>query len=90
VILRNAGQPLGFYPFGRCCRFSSLFEAASVFLARFVFALLACVRSGKYDPSDPILRFVRAGTIFFGVAIVFNAAQGIWLAGHRETACRFR
>ncbi|HKA36078.1 MAG TPA: DUF542 domain-containing protein [Thermoanaerobaculia bacterium] len=88
VILRNAGQPLGFYAAGRLLSLlSSAAEAASVFLfARFVFALLARVRAGKYDPSDPILRFVRAGTIFFGVAILFNAAQGIWLAGHRETA----
>jgi hypothetical protein len=88
VILRNAGQPLGFYPIGRMLSLlSSVFEAASVFLfARFVFELLARVRAGKYDPSDPILRFVRAGTIFFAVAILFNTAQGIWLAGHVETA----
>ena len=88
VIVRNAGQPLGFYPIGRMLSLvSSLLEVASVFLfARFVFALLARVRSGKYDPADPILRFVRIGTIFFGVAIVFVAMQGIWLAGHVETA----
>ena len=88
VILRNAGQPLGLYPAGRLMSLlSSLLEAASVFLfAQFVFDLLARVRAGKYDPSDPILRFVRVGTVFFGVAMLFNAAQGIWLAGHAETA----
>lgn len=88
VILRNIGQPLGFYPIGRLLSLVSAgLEAASVLLfARFVFALLARVRAGKYDPSDPILRFVRWGTIFFVVAIAFVAAQGVWLAGHIETA----
>jgi hypothetical protein len=88
VILRNIGQPLGFYPIGRLLSLVSAgLEAASVLLfARFVFALLARVRAGKYDPSDPILRFVRWGTIFFVAAIAFVAAQGVWLAGHIETA----
>lgn len=88
VILRNAGQPLGFYPAGRMLSLLSAgLEAASVFLfARFVFALLARVRAGKYDAADPILRFVRVGTIFFAVAAALVAAQGIWLAGHVETA----
>jgi hypothetical protein len=87
VLLRNAGQPLGFYAIGRVLSLVSAgLETASVFLfARFVFALLARVRAGKYDPSDPILRFVRLGTLFFVVAAAFLAAQGIWLAGHRET-----
>lgn len=99
VILRNAGQPLGAYAIGRALSVVSAgLEAASVLLfARFVFALLARVReglraqaapakAGKYEPSEPILRFVRIGTIFFGVAIAIVAAQGIWLAGHVETA----
>jgi hypothetical protein len=88
VILRNIGQPLGFYPIGRLLSLVSAgLEAASVLLfARFVFALLARVRAGKYDPSDPILRFVGWGTIFFVVAIAFVAAQGVWLAGHIGTA----
>ncbi len=87
VLLRNAGQPLGFYAVGRVLSLVSAgLEVASVFLfARFVFALLARVRAGKYDPSDPILRFVRMGTLFYAVAAAFIAAQGIWLAGHRET-----
>jgi uncharacterized protein involved in response to NO len=110
VILRNIGQPLGFYPIGRLLSLVSAgLETASVLLfARFVFALLARVRAGqpaearrrqsssgasatsakagKYDSSDPILRFVRWGTIFFVAAIAFVAAQGVWLAGHIETA----
>lgn len=88
VILRNVGQPLGFYPIGRMLSLVSAgLEAASVFLfARFVFALLARVRAGKYDPKDPILRFVRVGTILFAAAALLVAAQGIWLAGHVETA----
>jgi uncharacterized protein involved in response to NO len=88
VILRNIGQPLGFYAIGRLLSLVSAgLEAASVLLfSRFVFALLARVRAGKYDPSDPILRFVRWGTIFFVAAIAFVAAQGVWLSGHLETA----
>jgi hypothetical protein len=87
VLLRNAGQPLAFYPIGRLLSFVSAgLEAASALLfARFVFALLASVREGKYDRRDPILRFVAIGTLFFLVAMIFNAAQGIWLAGHPET-----
>ncbi len=88
VILRNAGQPLGFYPIGRLLSLvSAALEAASALLfARFVFVLLARVREGKYDSKDPILRFVRWGTVSFVAAIAFVAAQGVWLAGHIETA----
>jgi hypothetical protein len=88
VIARNAGQPLGFYPIGRLLSLLSAgLEVASVLLfARFVFALLRRVRAGKYDPKDPILRFVRIGTIFFMAAALLVAAQGVWLAGHVETA----
>lgn len=88
VILRNAGQPLGFYPIGRgLSLLSAGLEAASAILfARFVFALLFRLREGKYDRTDPILSFVRLGTIFFLVAMALVAAQGIWLAGNVETA----
>ncbi|HEY7573918.1 MAG TPA: DUF542 domain-containing protein [Thermoanaerobaculia bacterium] len=88
VILRNAGQPLGFYPAGRLMSLlSSLAEgAAALLFARFVFALLSAVRDGKYDRSDPLLRFVAAGTLYFVLAMAINAAQGIWLAGNLETA----
>jgi hypothetical protein len=88
VLLRNVGQPLAFYPIGRALSFLSAgFETSSVLLfARFVFTLLARVREGKYDRKDPILRFVAIGTCFFLVAIAFDAAQGVWLAGHFETA----
>jgi uncharacterized protein involved in response to NO len=87
VILRNAGQPLGFYPIGRVLSLVSagLEVGSALLFARFVLALLARVRQGKYDPSDPILRFVRNGTIFFAAAMAFVVAQGIWLAGHVET-----
>src|SRR5262249_18814982 len=88
VILRNAGQPLGFYPIGRALSFVSaaLETAGGLLFARFVLELLTRVREGKYDLKDPILRFLRAGTFFFLVAIFFVAAQGVWLAGNVETA----
>jgi len=88
VILRNIGQPLGFYPIGRILSLVSAgLEVAAVLLfARFVFALLSRVRHGKYDRTDPIFAFVAIGTIFFVVSAAFLAAQGIWLAGHVETA----
>lgn len=88
VLLRNAGQPLGFYPAGRSMSFlSALLEGFSALLfAQFVFGALRVAREGKYDRADPLLRFVRAGTIYFLAAIALNAAQGLWLAGHLETA----
>jgi hypothetical protein len=88
VILRNAGQPLQFYAVGRVLSFvSAAMElAAGLLFARFVFALLAEMRVGKYDRRDPILRFVRIGTVFFVGALVLVGAQGIWLAGNRDTS----
>ena len=88
VVLRNAGQPLGFYPIGRILSLVSAgLEVASVLLfSGFVFALLRRVQPGKYDRSDPILSFVRIGTFSLLAAAGFIAAQGIWLAGHVETA----
>jgi uncharacterized protein involved in response to NO len=91
VIARNVGQPLGFYPFGRAMSLlSTLLESAAAFLfMRFVFRLLRSVQEGKYDRRDPLLRFVRSGTIFLGVAMGVNALQGIWLAGHVDTNLPF-
>ena len=88
VILRNAGQPLGFYPVGRVLSLLSagLEMASTLLFVSFVFGLLARVRAGKYDRGDPILRFVAMGAVFFAVAIIFVAAQGVWLAGRVETA----
>ena len=88
ILARNAGQPLGFYAAGRALSLLSAgLEAASVALfALFVFRLLRRVRDGKYDRRDPLLRFVTAGTIYFTAAIAIVVAQGIWLAGHIETA----
>ena len=88
VVLRNVGQPLGFYPIGRLLSLASagMEIAAGFFFVRFVFALLSAVRAGKYDRSDPILRFVRIGTVLFAGALAVVGAQGIWLAGNRDTS----
>ena len=88
VIARNVGQPLGFYPIGRALSLASAgLEGASAGLfAGFIFALLRRVKEGKYDRRDPLLRFVTAGTIYFAAAMAVVALQGIWLAGHVETA----
>lgn len=88
VILRNVGQPLQFYAVGRVLSFVSagMELAAGLIFARFVFALLAAMRVGKYDRRDPILRFVRIGTVFFVGALLVVGAQGIWLAGNRDTS----
>lgn len=88
VILRNIGQPYNVEPAGRLISFlSAAMEAAAALLfAGFVFGALSRARSGKYGPTDPILRFVRAGTVYFLAAMALDAGQGVWLAGHRETA----
>jgi uncharacterized protein involved in response to NO len=87
VLLRNAGQPFGLHPAARLLSLlsSALELAAAVLFVRFVFALLAKVREGKYDRKDPLLRFVRAGTLYFLVAMLIVGAQGIWLAGNTDT-----
>jgi hypothetical protein len=88
VILRNVGQPLGFYPVGRL---TSLVSAAmelagGALFVVFVFQLLGELTAGKYDRKDPIIRFVRVGTSFFAAALLLVGAQGVWLAGNPETA----
>lgn len=87
VLLRNASQPFGFHPAGRLLSLLSAgMEAASaVLFIRFVFGLLAAVREGKYDRKDPLLRFVRAGTVYFALAMALVACQGLWLAGTVDT-----
>jgi uncharacterized protein involved in response to NO len=87
VLLRNIGQPFGLQPVGRLLSLlsSALEVASAVLFVRFVFALLARVREGKYDRKDPLLRFVRAGTLYFSAAMLIVGAQGIWLAGHMDT-----
>ena len=87
VLLRNAGQPFGLLPVGRLLSLlSAAMELTSGLLfARFVFALLRKVRAGKYDRTDPLLRFVRAGTLYFLAAMLLLAAQGLWLGGHVDT-----
>ena len=88
VIARNFGQPLGFYPAGRALSLLSAFleTAGAALFVSFVFGLIRRVREGKYDRRDPLLRFVGMGTLAFALAMAVNAAQGIWLAGHVETA----
>ena len=64
VLLRNAGSTLraATRRAGSCrCSRVCLELAAAALFVRFVFALLAKVREGKYDRRDPLLRFVRAG-----------------------------
>jgi hypothetical protein len=87
IVLRNIGQPLGLHPVGRLLSLlSGAMELASGLLfARFVFALIKQVRAGKYDRKDPLLRFLRAGTLCFLAAMLINAAQGVWLAGNVDT-----
>ena len=70
-----------------CCRLLSagMELASAVLFVRFVFALLTRVREGKYDRKDPLLRFVRAGTVCFGAAMAVVAAQGLWLAGNIDS-----
>jgi iron-sulfur cluster repair protein YtfE (RIC family) len=91
VILRNVGQPLGFYPAGRMLSLLSaaMQLASGLLFAWFVFGLLARLREGKYDGTDPIVRFVRAGTVYFVAALLFVGAQGFWLAGHPDAALPF-
>ena len=88
VILRNAGQPLGFYPAGRLLSLASagMEVAAGILFAAFVFRLLRAFREGKYDRREPIARFARLGTIYFVAALLVVAAQGVWLAGHAEAS----
>ena len=89
-MLRNAGQPLGLHPIGRILSLLSggMELAAGLVFVQFVFSLLRRVRAGKYDHTDPLLRFVRAGTVcflaamwgcIFAVAITFPLVFG-WLS----------
>jgi uncharacterized protein involved in response to NO len=87
VVLRNAGQPFGLHPAGRILSLlSAAMEVASALLfIRFVFGLIRRVKEGKYDRRDPLLRFLRAGTLYLAAAMAFVAAQGFWLAGNLDT-----
>jgi uncharacterized protein involved in response to NO len=88
VIARNVGQPLGFYGIGRVISLLSagMELAAGALFVQFVFGLLRDLRTGKYDRKDPLVRFVRIGTVFFGASLGVVGIQGIWLAGNRDTA----
>ena len=88
VLLRNLGQPFGFVPWGRAVSFVSagLEIASGLLFVRFVAAALRTGQTGKYDRSDALYRFVRAGTVSFAAALALLGAQGVWLAGHSETS----
>jgi uncharacterized protein involved in response to NO len=87
VIGRNIGQPFGLHAAGRLVTLlATAMEIGGAWIfVRFVFGLLRRAREGKYDRRDPLLRFVRVGTLCFAAAMVLVAAQGIWLAGHVDT-----
>jgi hypothetical protein len=87
IVLRNAGQPMGLHPVGRILSLLSggMELAGGLLFVRFVFALLRRTQTGKYDRKDPLLRFVRAGTIYFLAAMLIDAVQSVWLAGHVDT-----
>jgi uncharacterized protein involved in response to NO len=87
VVLRNLGQPFGLAAWGRAASLlSAVLELASAAMfVYFVFGLLRRAVEGKYDRRDPLLRFVRAGTITFAAAMAVVGAQGIWLAGHVDS-----
>ncbi len=89
VIARNVGQPLGFYPVGRFLslavgrtrsRVRVSLRALRVRPARAACGRASTIRATRSCDSS------RWGTIFFLAAIAFVAAQGVWLAGHVETA----
>jgi uncharacterized protein involved in response to NO len=87
VIGRNIGQPFGLHPAGRFVTLlATAMEIGGAWLfVRFVFGLLRRAREGKYDLRDPLLVFVRFGTLCFAAAMILAAAQGVWLAGHVDT-----
>lgn len=91
VLLRNLGQPFNFLPWGRAVSLLSagLEVGAGLLFARFVLLALAAGQTGKYDGSDPLFRFVRAGTVYLLLCLGVLAAQGVWLAGHLETELPF-
>jgi uncharacterized protein involved in response to NO len=88
VILRNAGQPMGFFAAGRFLSLlsSGLELTGGLLFASFVFGAVRKAPAGKYTRRDPMHLFVSAGTVYFLAAMVFDALQGIWLAGHAETS----
>jgi iron-sulfur cluster repair protein YtfE (RIC family) len=88
VLLRNLGQPFNFAPIGRAASLlSGIAElSAGCLFAIFVADLIRRARSGKYPSRDPFLAFLGFGSAFFLAALLLNAAQSVWLAGHLETA----
>ena len=88
VVLRNFGQPFNLAPVGRIASLlSGVAElAAGCLFATFFADLARRAPAGKYGRRDPFLALLGFGTAFFLVALVVNALQSVWLAGHLETA----
>lgn len=88
VVLRNFGQPFNLAPVGRIASLlSGVAElGAGCLFAIFAFDLIRRAPRGKYEKSDPFLQFLGFGTVAFVAALLVNAAQSVWLAGHLETA----
>jgi len=88
VVLRNFGQPFNLAPVGRAASLlSGVAElAAGCLFATFVADLIRRSPAGKYGRKDPFPALLGLGTAFFLVALLFGAAQSVWLAGHLETA----
>ena len=88
VVLRNFGQPFNLAPVGRVASLvSGVAElAAGCLFATFVADLIRRSPPGKYGRNDPFPALLALGTALFLVALLFGAAQSVWLAGHLETA----
>ncbi|MGH9442398.1 MAG: DUF542 domain-containing protein, partial [Thermoanaerobaculia bacterium] len=88
VLLRNFGQPFNLAPVGRAASLlSGISElSAGCLFALFVADLIRRAPVGKYQKSDPFLQFLGFGTLAFLAALLVNAVQSVWLAGHLETA----
>ena len=83
---RPADRPRTVGP-ARSRSLSAAMELASAyFFVRFVFASapVACAREST-TARDPLLRFVRSGTLFFAAPWPSSGAQGLWLAGNADS-----
>ena len=77
VVLRNLGKPLGLRaaadPLAPLRSHGARLRAP---VRPLVVELLARAREGRYNRRGPLLRFVRAGTVCFLIALGIDAAQG--------------
>ena len=88
VVLRNFGQPFNLAPVGRLASLlSGVAElGAGCLFGIFVVDLIRRAPAGKQAKGDPFLAFLGFGSAAFLAALLVNAAQSVWLAGHLETA----